>query len=652
MTGEDRKAHTVPDRSSHRHHHHHHHHPLDERGSAVMSERRGPPHNHGNITEPMFAQQAAHPRHSWPRMEHRGAPYYQPPPSLPPHHPHHLYHREMRQGDHPAMHPHGHPNSGYPSPAQMAQQQSHRHHHPMHSPPPPPPPPQHNGGGGYYPTHSPDPFYGDPSQFLPNAPPNHHPMNHPRMYFAYGGEEGGGGHHSQFHARPPEPLDPSYNRGNPNGGYNMQYNHQHHTNYAREGPYMQAPSVDQSFVSYSNDPNRRPFNQSASFSSVDSRSTMGKMDPTLQTSHSETSSNGRLSLPSLFGIRSIADDSSKTPSPPLVAGPMIPEPHEISAPSSLDETDGGASLRQSGIYKDRAMYESYVSCIPKEMGSSEKKETMDTASMLLAFSSAKKRPASTTSTLDDADALSLATMSTLPHSIAPPEQSRNSVSFKPPTEYPKRLTMPQDKERLNQLHCFMRSDLLEVVVIQPADDSKTETDTFSKTPTSTDPLQIGRVGLRCVHCSASHDGGRTGPSMSIFYPKCLSEIYRLVTSWKRCHLSKCKNIPKSVREELGRLSEVKARGKTSYWTESAAELGLVDMPTKIGGICFSFAAGNVTRSGSSTPVRMMMPASGQTTVTLDSHSPESLPTISDDGTLVSRRAVREEQQRQKQGNDE
>lgn len=360
--------------------------------------------------------------------------------------------------------------------------------------------------------------------------------------------------------------------------------------------------------------------------------------------------NRRLSYPSHIALRSIADDTTKTPSPPPIPPPppgTSHEPHEISAPSSLDETDVGAPLRQSALLNRIAHHPSNAyaattdgggeGLIPAEMGSSEKKETLDTASVLLAFSSTKKRPASTTSTLDDTDALSLATMSTLPHSIAPPDHS-NNVTFCPPTEYPKRLAMPEDKERLNQLHCFMRSELLEVVVIQPADGSK-ETDSFSKTPTSSDPLQIGRVGLRCVHCSMSADGGRTGPSMSIFYPKSTGEIYRLVTSWKRCHLSKCKNIPKSIRDELSRLNEVKARGKTSYWTESAAQLGLVNMPTKIGGICFSPTAESIGRSDSLTPAKLTatMPLEQTTVTTTDSHSPgsNSLPTISDTSTLVT-----------------
>lgn len=355
----------------------------------------------------------------------------------------------------------------------------------------------------------------------------------------------------------------------------------------------------------------------------------------------------RYSFPSHVGLRSIADDntSKSSSSPAIPPPPDLHEPHEISAPSSLDETDGsGGPLRQSGLVNrggEQQQQYALEGALPPELGSSEKKEAIDTASVLLAFSSTKKRPASTTSTIDDTDALSLATMSTLPHSIAPPDH-HHSVCFPPPTEYPQRLAQPEDKERLNQLHCYIRSELLELVVIQPADGTQ-DRDSFGKIQTSTDPQQIGRVGLRCVHCSMSADGGRTGPSMAIFYPKSTGEIYRLVTSWKRCHLRKCKNIPKSVRDELNRLGEVKARGKTSYWSDSAAELGLINMPTKIGGICFSPTAENVSRTETFTPVKLTatLPSeTTQTTVTADT-SPDSLPTISDTSTLVSAMAKKQ-----------
>lgn len=144
-----------------------------------------------------------------------------------------------------------------------------------------------------------------------------------------------------------------------------------------------------------------------------------------------------------------------------------------------------------------------------------------------------------------------------------------------PESYPTRLALPNDHVKLNKLHCFVREELLEVFVLN--DDSQSR----------------GRVGLRCVHCAMKRRDEGAIPSdevsMAFFYPKKVDEIYRLVTSWQRCHLKKCKSLPPSVRAqwEAFRSSDDKSRGKTKYWQESACEIGLVDIRRKAGGVRFA-----------------------------------------------------------------
>jgi hypothetical protein len=147
-----------------------------------------------------------------------------------------------------------------------------------------------------------------------------------------------------------------------------------------------------------------------------------------------------------------------------------------------------------------------------------------------------------------------------------------------PVDYPKRLELPTDNLHLNSLHCFIRSELLELFVIEPGKDETSNTMT-------------GRIGLQCVHCAAARakDPRRENEAtMAVFYPKSCNEIYRLVTNWTRCHLSKCKNLPPSVRKEWElRRAVDKSRGKTPYWAESARELGLVDCTqSRAGGVRF------------------------------------------------------------------
>jgi len=76
--------------------------------------------------------------------------------------------------------------------------------------------------------------------------------------------------------------------------------------------------------------------------------------------------------------------------------------------------------------------------------------------------------------------------------------------------------------------------------------------------------------------------------MAVFYPKSIAEIYRLVTSWQRCHLRKCRNVPPAARARWQTLRDNdKSRGKTHYWVTSAKQIGLMDCQSRAGGIRFA-----------------------------------------------------------------
>jgi len=179
-----------------------------------------------------------------------------------------------------------------------------------------------------------------------------------------------------------------------------------------------------------------------------------------------------------------------------------------------------------------------------------------------------------------------------------------------PKSFPSRLALPNDEAKLNSLHCFLRSELLEIFVVERSS---------SKTPSHSPGSSVGRVGLRCVFCAMArkrtakcdHDLNssanlhRDEAPMAVFYPKSIAEIYRLVTSWQRCHLRKCRNLPPNIRSEWTRLRENdKSRGKTHYWITSAKEIGLVDCQNRAGGIrfasprSFSAASGSIAQTTS------------------------------------------------------
>jgi hypothetical protein len=241
------------------------------------------------------------------------------------------------------------------------------------------------------------------------------------------------------------------------------------------------------------------------------------------------------------------------------------------------------------------------SVIPtKSPGTKKEDATADAASILLALGMQSQKGGSENENLpqsvqgsrsmDDASEMTHPDLTSEPsndsmeRSQTPSVLSRVIDSEFPcpiPAKYPTRLCLPYDGAKLNSLHCFLRSELLEIFVVKKG---------ANKSPTHSPHSSVGRVGLRCVHCAMnkrSRDDRDEAP-MAVFYPKSVAEIYRLVTSWQRCHLRKCKNLPPAVRTKWQELRETdKSRGKTHYWVTAAKEIGLRDCQSRAGGIRFA-----------------------------------------------------------------
>jgi hypothetical protein len=209
---------------------------------------------------------------------------------------------------------------------------------------------------------------------------------------------------------------------------------------------------------------------------------------------------------------------------------------------------------------------------------------VDTASILLELrTSNSSSPVTTTDVHVNENHLFARTTSNATTNLKPP--SAINTTNLVPKNYPKRLALEDDDNKLNTLHCFIRSELLEIFVVDQSICS-------SPTSASGSGSALGRVGLRCVHCAQERKrlkvNERDEAPMAVFYPKCVSEIYRLITSWQRCHLRKCRNLPPAVREQWDELrKEDRSRGKTAYWVTSATQLGLVDCQSKGRGVRFS-----------------------------------------------------------------
>lgn len=175
------------------------------------------------------------------------------------------------------------------------------------------------------------------------------------------------------------------------------------------------------------------------------------------------------------------------------------------------------------------------------------------------------------------------------------EDSKGGKKTKP---FPTRLALPEDEDKLNSMHCFLRAELLEVFLVEDAPKpppkpkapensiEALEAELTHSPPPNSAP---NRIGIRCVHCSAARKiyGQECEAPMAVFYPKSLAELYRLVTSWQRVHLRKCRNLPKNVRDTYQTLRATdKTRGKTHYWVTSAKKIGLKDSKRRGGGVVF------------------------------------------------------------------
>jgi len=134
--------------------------------------------------------------------------------------------------------------------------------------------------------------------------------------------------------------------------------------------------------------------------------------------------------------------------------------------------------------------------------------------------------------------------------------SQNQIKNKAMT-----LALPEDKDHLNSLHCFVRSNLLEIVVVS---------DSRNKTKSCFD-----RVGLQCAHCARTPKYERD--SGASFFPHCLDDIYRMVCNWQRTHFQTCHNVPADVKSQYWDLkNKDKSRGKVKYWADSARKVGLAN----------------------------------------------------------------------------
>ena len=136
------------------------------------------------------------------------------------------------------------------------------------------------------------------------------------------------------------------------------------------------------------------------------------------------------------------------------------------------------------------------------------------------------------------------------------------------------LGIPEDKEWLSDMDCFIRRNL-EVFCATAEDVDFAHQDRKY-------PITVGQVGIRCIHCALA-GGGAACRGNAIAFPYSINGIYEAVREFQRLHLESCDNLPAATRQKL---EEVKGSSSLSsvlrkYYVLAANALGMYDTPDGI-----------------------------------------------------------------------
>jgi len=139
------------------------------------------------------------------------------------------------------------------------------------------------------------------------------------------------------------------------------------------------------------------------------------------------------------------------------------------------------------------------------------------------------------------------------------------------------LALATDDDFLSPLHCFMRRYCVEVFTATEADIHEPRQHAGGSALCGR--IQLGQVGIRCVHCK--HRKSSLRRERAVCFPSSLKNIYHSIETWQRRHSLVCEDIPAWVKASMTELiqnSRSGAGGRRQYWEESARRIGLADTP--------------------------------------------------------------------------
>jgi hypothetical protein len=136
------------------------------------------------------------------------------------------------------------------------------------------------------------------------------------------------------------------------------------------------------------------------------------------------------------------------------------------------------------------------------------------------------------------------------------------------------LGIPEDKEWLSDMDCFVRHNLEVFCATQEDVDIAQQDRKY--------PVNVGQVGIRCIHCGLAKEGqGARGSAVA--FPYSISGIYESVREFQRLHLDSCPNLPPAAKQKLAgkKGSSSLSSVLRKYYVLAAKALGLYDTPDGI-----------------------------------------------------------------------
>ena len=136
-----------------------------------------------------------------------------------------------------------------------------------------------------------------------------------------------------------------------------------------------------------------------------------------------------------------------------------------------------------------------------------------------------------------------------------------------------RLILASDEDNiwLSDLLCFIRRQI-EVFTATPSDVTAR-----SRRGGIKQPIAVGRVGIRCIHCRHIDPDSRAKGAVS--YPNSIRIVHQAIRNWQRYHFMECSHISDEIRKMYYSFKTTRSHsGNASlkYWVTSCQKLGMID----------------------------------------------------------------------------